>query len=230
LGFGTGKYREVRGVRGEVKGQMNVRTTLFSENEQEEIRRAVEAAEAATSGEIVALVVPESDRYREAEVLGGVLLGGLLALVAGIILHHVTVWFFVPAVFILFFPCRILFCKIPWLKRSLLTRPRLESAVRERCVHAFYEKGLHRTRDETGVLIFISVLERKVWIIGDRGINDRITPETWHELARELSVGIREGRACTALCSIIGRCGRILAEHFPRKVDDVNELPDEVMG
>lgn len=203
---------------------------MFNDSEREEIRRAVAAAEATTSGEIVALVVAESDRYREAEVLGGVLLSGLLALVVGILLHHITVWFFVPAAFILFFPCRLLFVKIPWVKLSVLTRPRLESAVRERCLHAFYEKGLHRTRDETGVLIFISVLERKVWIIGDRGINEKIAPETWRELARELSVGIREGRACVALVNVIGKCGTSLAEHFPRKEDDINELPDEVIG
>jgi putative membrane protein len=226
----TGKYREERGVRGEAKVQMNVRTTLFSDSEREEIRRAVEEAEATTSGEIVALVVPESDRYREAEVLGGILLSGLLALIVGILLHHITVWFFVPVVFIFYFPCRLLFIKVPWLKRSLLTRPRLESAVRERCVHAFFEKGLHRTRDETGVLIFISLLERKVWIIGDRGINERIAPETWHELARELTNGIKEGQACATLVGVIGRCGKILTVHFPRKVDDINELPDEVIG
>lgn len=203
---------------------------LFSDNEREEIRRAVEAAESLTSGEIVALVVPESDRYREAEVLGGVLLSSLLALVVGVILHYVTVWFFVPAVFLLYFPCRLLFCKVPWLKRSLLTVPQLESAVREHCVHSFYEKGLHRTRHETGVLIFISVLERKVWIIGDRGINEKIAPETWQKLARELSAGIRENRACAALVSVIGKCGVILAEHFPQTADDLNELPDEVIG
>jgi putative membrane protein len=74
------------------------------------------------------------------------------------------------------------------------------------------------------------VLERKVWIIGDRGINERIALETWHELARELSGGLKVGRACEALVSVIGRCGRILEEHFPKKVDDSNELPNEVMG
>lgn len=202
---------------------------MFNDREREEIRRAVEAAEATTSGEIVTMVVPESDRYREAEVLGGVLLAGLIALLIGTLLQHITVWFFVPTLFILFFPCHILFIKVPGLKRSLLTRSRLESAVRERCVHAFYEKGLHRTRNATGVLIFISELERKVWIIGDRGINEKIAIETWHELASELSAGIREGRACAALCNTIGKCGASLAEHFPRKEDDRNELPDEVI-
>ena len=60
-----------------VECEMGMRSELFSDSEHEEIRRAVTAAEAATSGEIVAMVVPESDRYREAEVLGGVLLAGL---------------------------------------------------------------------------------------------------------------------------------------------------------
>lgn len=203
-----------------------MRAELFSDSERDEIRRAVERAEATTAGEIVALVVPESDRYREAELLGGVLLAGLLALVIGIILHHVTVWFYIPVLLILFFPSRQLFCKVPWLKRSLLTRHRLESTVRHRCLSAFYEHGLHRTAGETGVLIFISLLERKVWIIGDRGINERIDPATWAELARDLSTGIREGRACAALIGVIDRCGRILTEHFPAGEHDVNELPD----
>jgi len=206
-----------------------MRNELFSDGERQEIRRAVAAAEASTSGEIVVMVLAESDRYREAEALGGVLLAGLTALVAGIILHHITVWFFIPAVFILFIPCRLVICKVPRLKRSLITRTRQESAVRERCLHSFYEKGLHRTRDETGVLIFISVLERKVWIIGDRGINERIPPETWHDLARTLSSGIKGGQACAALVSVIGRCGEILAKQFPRKQDGINELSDEVI-
>ena len=59
--------------------------------------------------------------------------------------------------------------------------------------------------------------------------HERIAPETWHELVRDLTAGIREGRACTALCSVITRCGAILAEQFPRKPDDVNELADEVL-
>ena len=175
------------------------------------------AAEAATSGEIVAMVVPESDRYREAEVLGGVLLAGLLALVAGILFHHVTVWFFVPVVVLLYVPCRLLLVKVPRLKLSLISRARLESAVRERCVRAFYEKGLHRTSGETGVLIFISVLERKVWIIGDRGINERIAPETWHELVRELT-DWDQGRA--------GLHGALLC-HWPVRSHPCGTVPAE---
>ncbi len=212
-----------------MKGESVMKTDLFSDSQREEIRRAVTAAEEATSGEIVVLVLPESDRYREAEALGGVIFAALLALTVGTFLHHATVWFYIPLQFILFFPCRLLFCKVPRLKRPLLPTSRRESAVRERCLHAFYDEGVHRTREASGVLIFISLLERKVWIIGDRGINEKISPETWQELAGELSGGIREKRACATLCAVIARCGEILARQFPPKGDDVNELPDEVL-
>jgi putative membrane protein len=203
--------------------------TFFSEEEKETIRRAVEAAEATTAGEIATMVVDRSDSYREAETLGGVLVAGLFGGITCVVLHHVTIWTYIPLVFILFFPCHWLLRRQPQLKLPFVSRGRVAEAVRERAVRAFFEKGLYKTRDETGILIFISLLERKVWILGDRGIDRRISHETWQGLARELSVGIREGRAGAALVGVIGKCGEILAEHFPRKADDVNELADEVI-
>lgn len=202
---------------------------FFSDNERELIRQAVHAAESSTSGEIATMVVDESDPYRDAIALGGVLFAGFLSMVLAILLHHITIWFYIPVVFLLFFPCRALFARVPTLKLPLIARERINLAVRERAVRAFYEKGLHRTRDATGILIFISLLEHKVWILGDRGIDSRIPPDSWQVLAVELSAGIRDNRACEVLCSVIAKCGAALKEHFPRLRDDVNELPDNVI-
>jgi putative membrane protein len=202
---------------------------FFSIPEREQIRQAVHAAESATTGEIATMVVDESDPYRDTVVLGAVMLAGFLALVAAVLLDHITIWFYIPLVFALYFPCFILFARMPILKRPLLSRQRISHTVRARALRAFYEKGLYRTRDATGILIFISLLERKVWILGDRGINSKITPESWQGLARELSIGLRENNACEAFCSVIGKCGAVLVEHFPHKADDTNELPDEVI-
>lgn len=204
-------------------------TGFFSVNEQVAVRQAIEAAEAVTSGEIAVIVTPESDRYREAELLGGILLGCLLSLITGFTLNHLTVWFFIPVLLLCSFPCTLLFRRFPRLKLPLIRRARLDHAVRERCLFAFYQKGLHRTSNETGVLIFISALERKVWIIGDRGINEKISSDVWQDFAHELSSGIRDRQACTSLCGIIQRCGKLLGEHFPRKQDDRNELTDNVI-
>jgi len=201
---------------------------FFSIPEREQIRQAVHTAESSTTGEIATMVVDESDPYRDTVVLGAVMLAGFLALVASVLLDHITIWFYIPLVFALYFPCYILFARMPVLKRPLLSRQRISQTVRERALRAFYEKGLYRTRDATGILIFISLLERKVWILGDRGINSKITPDSWQGLALELSEGLREGSACAALCRVIDTCGVLLAEHFPPKADDANELSDEM--
>jgi putative membrane protein len=202
---------------------------FFSAAEKELIRRAVAEAELKSSGEIATMVVGESDRYREAEQLGSLLIAAFLGLVIAVALHHVTIWTYIPLVCLLFLPTLALFRRFPRLKLSFVGPRRQVEAVQERALRAFYEKGLHRTRAETGILIFISALERRVWILGDRGINEKIPPGSWQVLASELAAGIRSGQATGALCHVIAGCGNELARHFPRRADDRNELTDEVL-
>jgi putative membrane protein len=203
--------------------------TFFSDEEKERIRQAVKDAESRTSGEIATMVVDHSDRYHEAEVLGGILVAGLVALIVAVAVQHVTIWTYIPMVCILYIPARLLFIRAPRLKFPFINKLRMVHSVRERAVRAFYEKQLYKTRDENGVLIFISLLERKVWILGDRGVDRKIHHAAWQSHANEISVGIKEGRACAALCTVIDKCGQVLAEHFPRKEDDTNELPDDLI-
>jgi putative membrane protein len=202
---------------------------FFSEAEKLAIEQAVARAEAGSSGEIATMVVRESDRYREAEQLGALLVAGLVALVAAVLLHHVTIWTYIPLVGLLFFPLIWVFRRFPRLKLSFVGKLRQAEAVRERALRAFYEQGLYRTREETGILIFISALERKVWILGDRGINARIPSGSWEKLAGELAAGIRAGRGADALCRVVADCGSELARHFPRRSDDRNELSDRII-
>ena len=203
--------------------------TFFTDEEKEKIRLAVEATEKFTSGEIATMVVDHSDRYHEAEVLGGILVAGLTALIIAVAVQHTNIWTYIPIICVLYFPARLLFIRFPRLKHPFINKLRMTHVVRERAVRAFYEKGLYKTRDENGILIFISLLERKVWILGDRGVDKKIDHANWQSHAHEISNGIKEGRACEALCAVIAQCGQLLAEHFPRKKDDTNELTDEII-
>jgi putative membrane protein len=207
----------------------NKADTFFTVDEQLRISSAVHAAEQNTSGEIATMVVTASDSYREAGMLGSFFFAGLLALVMSVLSHHVTIWTYIPLLLLLYFPCYLLLARAPRLKLMFIGRGRLVEAVSERAIRAFYEKGLHRTKDETGILIFISLLEHKVWILGDRGINARIPTESWRAFAGQLAAGLRSGRACEALCVTIGDCGAELARHFPRQAGDTNELTDEIL-
>ncbi len=226
---------------------------MFIQEEHDRIQAAVAAAEAATSGEIAVMVVDRSERYREAELLGSLLLALALAILAELafaaaFVHGVTggwnsgagqfaalvvsgasLWRCISLAVLLYWGTRMLFRRWELLKMPFVGRGRREEAVRDHALRTFYEQGLYKTRDETGILIFISLLEHKVWILGDRGINRLIPADQWQNLAAELARGVKEGAACAALCSVIGQCGAVLSRHFPRKPDDVNELADGVL-
>lgn len=202
---------------------------FFTPAELERVRLAVAAAESTTSGEIATMVVMRSEQYREARVGAAVLGAATLALIIAVATGHVTIWSYLPLTLILYYPVFLAIGRCPRLVRPFIGRRRLDEAVRERAVRAFYEKGLYRTKHATGILLFISLFERKVWILGDRGINARIPPESWQELAKSLTLGIVEGRACEALCGVIARCGEELTRHFPLKSGDSNELSDDLL-
>jgi len=203
--------------------------SFFREQEKNRIKETTETIEKGTIGEIAVMIVDSSDRYHDAEVTGGIFLGSLLSLIITISLFHSSVWSYIPLSFIFFFPSKLLLHKYPVLKKAFLGLKRKESAVMHRAVTAFYQKELYKTKKNTGVLFFISLFERKVWVLADKGIYEKIEQETLNKFADMVSAGIKEGRACDALCSAIREAGELLAQYFPIAPDDTDELPDEVM-
>ncbi len=202
---------------------------FFTGRENAEIAAAIKAVEKNTAGEIAVMVVDESDSYPDANILSGIIIGGLVSLV-------ITELFFDNSltVFVIFFAGLSLVtswitAQFPPLKRIFIAKKRSDELVREQAVQSFYEKGLHKTRDATGVFFFISLFEHKVWVLADTGIYSRISQQELQVYARDLAKGIKQGRAAEILCREIADLGEVLAEHFPVKHDDENELSNQVI-
>jgi putative membrane protein len=202
---------------------------FFTVEEKERLKATTHEVESRTIGEIVVMVVDHSDHYIEAEVLGSVLLGSLLSLILTVLFFHSSIWSYIPLSFLFFFPCWFLFIRVVVLKKLFIGTRRKEEAVRMRAERAFFERGLYKTKKNTGVLFFLSLLERKVWVLADKGIYEKMDQETLNRFANEVSTGIREGRACDALSRAIQEIGVLLSKHFPVTPDDTDELPDDVM-
>ena len=202
---------------------------FFTAEERKRLKSLTHEVESRTIGEIVVMVVDRSDRYIEAEVFGGVILGSLLSLIVTLLFFHSSIWSYVPLSFLFFFPCRFLFQRIDALKKLFIGNRRREETVRLRAERAFFEKGLYKTKKNTGVLFFLSLLERKVWVLADKGIYEKMDRGILNRFANEVSRGIREGRACDALSQAIQEIGSLLSQHFPITSDDTDELPDDVM-
>jgi len=208
---------------------------FFTTQEQEEITRTVQRVEQQTSGEIVPMVVSASHGYPEAELIGASVLALPLALIAALITRALfwwqgeLLWLFLALLALFFVGARLLM-RHPVLLRLFLNGERAAAEVERAAFTHFHASGLQATRDATGVLIYISVLERRVWILGDRGINQQLPPQTWEEAVSRLTAGIREKRQGAALCATIEEIGDLLRTHFPLKQDDRNELSDLIIG
>ena len=203
--------------------------TFFTAEEQERICQAVGAAESKTAGEIVPMLVGASGRYAEIELAGigvGLVAGTLASLIfqdPWAAMHSQLLWPLAGAA------VGSVCCVIPAIKRNLIPSNRITEAVHLRSLAAFTAQGLHYTRAHTGILILVSLLEHRVEVLADRGINEKVLPGTWNELVQILSAGLKSGNACDAYCKVIERCGEILAQYFPRPPDDQDELSNKLI-
>ena len=202
---------------------------FFSEEEKKGIEETTRDVESRTIGEIVVAVAQSSDLYPEADLLGGVLLGSFFSFILTTLFFHSSIWFFIPMGFLFYFPFHWIVRKVAELKTCFIGRERKMHAVQKRAISTFYEHGLYKTKMNTGVLFFFSLFERKVWVLADAGIHEKIGEETLNQFASLVSRGVREGRPCEALCEAIRGMGKLLSLHFPMTPGDTNELPDAVI-
>jgi putative membrane protein len=210
-------------------GKMINAETFFSAEEQERIRQAVIDAERGTAGEIVPMLVTASGRYAEVEITG-LVIGLLIGTLAELILHDPwasihsqLLWPLVGAML------GFIACSLPPIKRWMLSKDQVAEAVHLRSLAAFTAHGLHYTREHTGILILASLLEHRVEVLADKGINEKVPAGTWDEVVQILSNGLKSGYAFDAFCKAIERCGEILAQHFPRPPDDQDELANKLV-
>jgi len=140
-----------------------------------------------------------------------------------------SLWHFLWLFALCYFPFKCLIRSVPALRRRLIHPDEISAEVEEKAVVSFLEQGLHHTRDETGILILISLFERRVHVLADRGINAVVPINTWDGIVSSITDGIHRGDTCNALCTAIASCGRLLEEHFPIKDDDTDELPNLII-
>lgn len=201
---------------------------LLTENDKRVIAEAVKEAEMLTSGEIVFALTDSSDLYQHA-TLQGALAGSILATAVYLLLPapqtiSMVLWTEIIA-FALFYA---LIPRLP-CRRWFISPREMDEHVQDAAFREFYASGLYKTREANGIVIYLSCLERRVVVLGDKGINEKMGNQHWQGIRDQIISGIRQGKALEGICAAIDSCGKALATHFPRRADDVNELPDDVL-
>ena len=100
--------------------------------------------------------------------------------------------------------------------------------VLDRAALIFGQLDMHKTALRNGVLFYLAVNSRKFAIIGDIGINAKVSEGFWDEVKELMLKSFKNGEFSEGLSRGILLAGEKLKEHFPYQTDDVNELPDEI--
>jgi putative membrane protein len=218
-------------------------STFFSDDERHLVEEAVALAELRTSGEIVPVVATASGRYDRAEDLFGVLVAlGLVA--AGWTplqqlaategawgAKHTLLLGLVPVLLLFlvgFLAGAVLATLVPALRLPFISSAEIEAEVDRAARAAFHQLRVRRTAEGTGILIYLSLFERTVRVLGDDEINDRLDQDQWTEVCDLVVEGIRAKRPAQGLKDAVLRCGDLLAELFPIQPGDRNELGNEL--
>jgi putative membrane protein len=198
---------------------------LISESDTKAIAERVALAERRTAGEIVVVISARSGEYGTERAAFSLIVTLLVAVAA----YLLAPW--VPALWILTAQAP-LWLLLFWvsglagLLRLIVPRAEQEEQVQARAKQLFIDAGVTETRERSGVLLFLSEAERRVELLADRGIHERVGKEAWQASVDRVVGAIHHGEARAGIMAAVDAIADDLARHFPPRSDDENELPD----
>lgn len=219
----------------------------LSEADHEKVSAAITAAEGSTAGEIIAVTTPISDAYHDVALHWALV--PLFAVLAWAAWQPTALVWWYDFLFggwqpdptqsqlltlLMFFAAlkfTVALLILKWMPLRLLLTPATtkQRRVRRRAVAIFQTAAAGRTTGRTGILIYLSLAERRAEIIADEAILKVTDEHTWGEAMTALLTEVREGRVGDGIAAAVQRVGVVLAEHFPRSAEDSNEIPDKLI-
>jgi len=197
----------------------------FDDAAREALRDCVREIEKSSDAELVLIVRARSGSYRHADYLFGSILAfaGLNFLLFSPVSFQVY-WVAID-VAILFGLGAVLSSRSNIIRYLLTTKRHRKQAVRTGAAAMFYEAGIANTAAEMGVLVYLSLLERRLELIADRGVLKGMPALDWNRILFELHQAGKKPEPETLLKGLRD-LGDLLAQHLPATGENPNELPD----
>lgn len=191
------------------------------------IEQVVRDVERETAGEVVVVIAPRSASFVGARALFAFVVGTLVALILSQAVdwrvHAGWIAISVPLLFAVAYGI----ASVPVITRILAGDRTIDDAVLRAAKLAFLDHGVHATRTRAGVLVFLSLFERRVQVIGDAAVHALVGDNGWSMYAARVAHAMKQ-KSADDLVTVVKELGATLAKAFPRTRDDENELPDHV--
>jgi putative membrane protein len=200
---------------------------MFSSEDKDRVAAAIAEAESKTAGEIYVVVSHTSDDVRSIPVIwaacAALLLPWPLHLLTS--LSTTTILLLQAMVFV----GAALIMSHPSIQRHVVPNPIAAERTRRQAYEQFLAHGVHLTEARTGVLIYVTPINRRVEIVADVGIHSKVGEAAWEELAQEIAGAARNGQLVAGMLNAIHKAGALLAQHFPPSERNPNELSDRIV-
>jgi putative membrane protein len=202
----------------------------ISAADRRKVTSAIKRAEKSTSGEIVVIAARQSDDYIHVPLHIAAALALAVPLLLPLFASYLP-WESVPlhwvfVVQLLVFIVAALVLGLAPLRYVVTPRQLMRKYAHRYAAAEFLAVNMHGTGGRTGVLIFVSLLERHCEIIADTAIDKKVEHRDWQAIIDSMLPLLRRDEIAEALVVAVNRCGEILAEHFPPGEPNPNELPD----
>jgi putative membrane protein len=197
----------------------------FTPTDHARIAEAIRHAEARTSGEIVCVLARSSGEYGHVPALWSALfaLAAPWPLMALTELSAQHIFLIQCAIFV----ALLLVFSIEHFRMLLVPRAVQRARAHRAALEQFYTRGLSRTTERNGVLIYVSLAEHYARIIADDGVASKVGQDAWRKAIDALVSQIAEEHVAEGFVEAIALCADVLARHFPAD-DKTNHLPDRI--
>lgn len=189
---------------------------------------AVRTVEAASSAELVIAVRQRSGSYVHVNLAVGILVG--LAALAFLLFSpwsHELIWFLVDPV-VAGAVAGLVFLRSPLLTRIITRRTARRSRVETAARSVFVERRVHSTSGRTGILLYLSLLEREAVLVADLAVEALAATDAWRVAAGEIESAMRRGASGIEVAAKVSGLAAVLGPVLPRSEDDVDELSNEM--
>lgn len=216
---------------------------LFSAEEKQTIEAAIGEAEQRTVGEIVPVVVTASGRYDRAEDLFGLVVAVAALTIVWLLFQGVKAtgseWAAGYALSLGLLPVLVIVVAgfllgavaatfVPALRLPFISASEMDEEVERSATAAFQRFRVRGTKAGTGVLIYVSLFEHRVRVLGDDAIHAKVTQADWDGVCSLVVEGLRAGKGADGLVQAIRKAGELLTTHFPIQPGDRNEIPNRL--
>ncbi len=205
---------------------------ILSDQELKKLGEVIGEVEKKTCGDVRLMIVKRSAVTGHVRLLLWALLVSLTFLFLWFNRHSLILWerwWLWPSILLGQYVIAALLSRSQLLQRLFTSYYDLHHQVWARAEVEFHRQGLSDARSHTGVLLFVSLMERQAVVLAGKAIADKLPSDAWDPVVKIIIEGARSGRWTEKLEQALRECGAYLANHFPPQPGKSKELPNAVI-